>query len=132
MSTESSSENSIPTVIEKFIDAYNAMDVSAMMTCLHEDATFENISNYHSSMQWQGAEAIKTLIETSAAAFASRKQSVIQAVCNGNDCALRVEFAGVPLVDLPNGMKAGEATLLRGASFFTLKDGKIYHLTDIS
>lgn len=124
----------LPKPLEAFIEAYNAMDVPAMMACLHQEAVFENISNYHASMHWQGIEAIQNLAEASAAAFASRKQTVKSAVisADGLSVALQVEFAGVPLVDLPNGMKAGEAAILRGASFFKLEDDKIISLSDFS
>lgn len=125
---------SLPSVLDDFITAYNGMDVDAMMACLHEKAIFENISNYHAAMSWQGHDAIRNLAETSAAAFASRKQTILECVISGDSSsvALHVEFAGVPLVDLPNGMKAGEAAILRGASFFTLKDDKIIKLVDFS
>ncbi|WND03964.1 nuclear transport factor 2 family protein [Temperatibacter marinus] len=127
-----STHENLPEVIRKFITSYNEKDVDAMMSCLHREAEFENISNYFAAMNWKGHDSIRALAESSAAAFASRKQTVLMAVVEGDKVALQVEFAGVPLVDLPNGMKAGEATILRGASFFTLKDDKIISLSDMS
>lgn len=122
----------VPGAIVQFINAYNDMDVDAMMACLNDDAVFENVSNYHAAMSWEGIPAIRKLAEQSAAAFASRNQAILRCIQDETTVALEVQFTGVPLVDLPNGMKSGEPAVLNGVSFFELKDEKISKLRDFS
>ncbi len=122
----------VPAMVVEFINAYNNRDVDAMMACLTEDAVFENISNSHAAMVWNGLDAIRQLAEQSAAAFASRQQDIIRCVQEGDTIVLELQFTGVPIIDLPNGMTAGNAAILQGVSFIEMRDGKICKLRDFS
>ena len=63
--------------------------------------------------------------------FVMRRQIVRLAVVQDDRAALEIDWEGVPSSDLP-GMPAGKRASLRGATFITLRDGLISHITDLS
>lgn len=46
--------------------------------------------------------------------------------------SVEIDYTGVPAVDLPNGLKAGEAIQMKGKSEFQFKYGKISSILDYS
>lgn len=63
--------------------------------------------------------------------FTIRRQTVRNAVVDGDRVALEVDWTGIPAIDL-GPMKAGEQVALRGASFMTIAGGKLTRIVDLS
>lgn len=121
----------LPTVIQSYIDAYNRKDVAALVSCVAEDIVFENISNVGESLKIEGRVAFAELAEQSATMFITRHQSIRTAVVDSDLVALEVDWTGTPAIDLEP-MKAGEQVAMRGASFLTIKGGKLTRIVDLS
>lgn len=121
----------LPAIIESYLDAYNRKDVAALVDCVAETVTFENVSNAAQSMKIEGRAAFAELATKSASMFASRNQAVRTAVVGDGNVALEIDWTGTPAIDL-GPMKAGERVSMRGASFITVVDGKITRIVDLS
>lgn len=121
----------LPTIIQRYLDAYHRMDVASLVDCVADTIVFENVSNAGQSMRIEGRQAFAELASQAAAMFASRRQTVRTAVVDGDNVALEVDWVGTPAVDL-GPMKAGVEVAMRGASFITIADGKLVRIVDLS
>ena len=117
-------------LIERYIEAYNAFDIETMLSTLHPDITFQNISNGEVNAETHGTEAFRTLAEQSKGLFTSRKQTITHIEANESQTRIDVTFEAILAIDLPNGLKAGELLQLQGSSEFTFCDGKIVSIID--
>lgn len=117
-------------LIERYIEAYNTFDIETMMSTLHPDIAFQNISNGEINAETHGMEAFRTLAEQSKGLFTSRKQTITNVETNESQTRIDVTFEAVLAIDLPNGLKAGETLKLQGSSEFTFRDGKIVNIVD--
>ena len=122
----------IPSIVQRYIDAYNARDVEAMLATMTDDVRFENVTNPGGSLVIEGKAALAELAEQSAAAFSQRRQTVRGAVVTLERVALDLDFEATCAIDMPNGWKAGETVMLRGASFFELRGNLIASIVDFS
>lgn len=118
-------------IIERYIYAYNAFDIDAMVSLLHHAVQFRNIANGQVTFQANGLDEFRALALQGKMIFSSRKQTIMKYREKDNSATIDVAYAGVLAIDLPEGMKAGETLSLVGQSEFTFRDGKIYSLTDI-
>lgn len=117
-------------LIERYIEAYNTFDIETMISTLHPDITFQNISNGEINAETHGIEAFRTLAEQSKGLFTSRKQTITYIETNESQTRIDVAFEAILAIDLPNGLKAGETLKLQGHSEFTFCDGKIISIID--
>lgn len=117
-------------LIERYIEAYNSFDIETMISTLHPDITFQNISNGEITAETHGIEAFRTLAEQSKGLFASRKQTITHIETNESQTRIDIAFEAVLAIDLPNGLKAGKTLKLQGSSEFTFCDGKIVSIID--
>lgn len=121
----------VPEIIRRYLEAYNNRDVSALADCVAERVVFENVSNRSAPMLIEGREAFVQLATQAVEMFTERRQTVRMAVVGKDRVALDVDWTGTPAADLGE-MKAGESVSLRGASFFTIADGRIVRIVDLS
>lgn len=117
-------------LIKCYIEAYNTFDIETMISTLHPDITFQNISNGEINAETHGIEAFQTLAEQSKGLFSSRKQTITNIETLESQTCIDVTFEAVLAIDLPNGLKAGELLQLQGSSEFTFCDGKIVSIVD--
>lgn len=117
-------------LIERYIEAYNTFDIETMISTLHPDITFQNISNGEVNAETHGIEAFRTLAEQSKNLFTSRKQTITNVETSEVQTYIDIAFEAILAIDLPNGLKAGETLKLQGSSEFTFCDGKIVSITD--
>ena len=117
-------------LIERYLDRYNARDVEAMLDLFAEDAVFESVSNTTGVIRTTGKEELRRLALMSREYFAQRRQTPASWVMDGAHVAVEIDYWCRLARDLPNGAKAGEEMRLRGASFFTIQDGRIAKLVD--
>ncbi|MDD3342202.1 MAG: nuclear transport factor 2 family protein [Sulfurospirillaceae bacterium] len=117
-------------LIEHYIEAYNAFDIETMLSTLHHDITFQNISSGEINAETHGIEAFRTLAEQSKSLFTSRKQTITNVETNETQTCIDVTFEATLTIDLPNGLKTGELLQLQGRSEFMFREGKIVSIVD--
>jgi ketosteroid isomerase-like protein len=122
----------LPTVVERYIEAYNAMDVDAMLACLTSDVHFRNISAGETNAETNGKSEFAELARMGATAFSSRRQTVTHCINVAERTMAEVEFEAVVAADLPNGWKTGQKLSFAGASYFEIRDGEIARIIDES
>lgn len=119
-------------IIEKYITAYNQMDVVGMVDLLHDDIEFENISNTDGVLTIHGKAAFTELAHRSVTLFSERMQLVRSMILGDDAAAVEVDYHAMLAHDLSDEKKAGDTLVLRGVSFFRFKDGKISRISDYS
>ena len=124
--------DTLPTIVRRYLDAYNAKDMDALISCLAEDVVFENVSGGTVTASTNGRAAFGELARQSVGLFTEREQVVTNCIATADRVAIRIAYRAVVAADLPNGWKAGQSVALDGASFFRLRDGRIAEVVDIS
>lgn len=117
-------------LIERYLRCYNDKDVDAMLELFTEDAAFESVSNTTGVIRTAGREELHQLAKTSAEWFEQRRQTPTAWVIDDAHVALEIDYWCRLAKDLPDGKKAGQEVRLRGASFFTIRNGRISRLVD--
>ena len=124
--------DSVPTIVARYIDAYNRMNVQAMLDCLSGDVRFINRSNGETTNETHGIEAFRALAEQGVQLFAEREQTILDCIAIDDRAAVRIGYRAKVKTDLPNGWKAGEEIEMTGTSFFVISEGKISEVIDAS
>ena len=119
-------------IIEKYVNGYNTYDIEAMMSVIHTEIEFVNLSGGEVNTTASGIDEFRSLAEEAINLFSSRKQTIMDFKETDDQAAIEVEYEAVLAKDLPNGMKAGETLRLNGLSEFTFRDGKIFRIVDMS
>jgi ketosteroid isomerase-like protein len=119
-------------VVDRYLAAYNAFDIDAMMATIHPDIEFRNVSGSVVNATASGEGEFRQLAEQTKGLFSSRNQTLRSFASGGGIAMIEVTYEAVLAADLPNGMKAGETLRLEGRSEFVFRDGKICQLTDYS
>jgi hypothetical protein len=115
-----------------YIKAYNAKDVSVMLTFFDDACVFENISGGKVTVRTEGKAELEALARRSAEAFASREQKVISLTeCQGR-IAAEIDYHAVLQADLSPELKAGSRLDLHGVTVCEFSGGKIVRLSDYS
>lgn len=120
------------SLVERYVDCYNQVDIEGMLECVTDDIMFENISNAGQSMQLHGKDALRQVAEAGAEAFTYRRQSLTGLICSEDSAAAEVRFQGIAAIDLPNGTREGQSIEIQGASFFEARDGLLCRIADYS
>ncbi len=124
--------DSVPTIVARYIDAYNTMNVQAMLDCLSSDVRFVNRSNGEITNETHGIEAFRALAEQGVQLFAEREQTILDCIAIEDRAAVRIGYRAKVKADLPNGWKAGREIEMTGTSFFMISEGKISEVIDAS
>ena len=124
--------DSVPTIVARYIDAYNRMNVQAMLDCLSGDVRFINRSNGEVTNETHGIEAFRALAEQGVELFAEREQTILDCIAIEDRAAVRIGYRAKVKTDLPNGWKAGQEIKMTGTSFFMISEGKISEVIDAS
>ena len=119
-------------IINGYIKAYNAMDVEGMLSFLHEDIVFHNVTEGRYGLSVNGREDFGRLATQALSLFKARKQTIAQTIFDGETATAKIEYEGTLAADLPSFGMAGETITFRGRSEFVFKDGFIHILTDYS
>ncbi|MRS05505.1 nuclear transport factor 2 family protein, partial [bacterium] len=126
------SPNEMRSIVDHYIDAYNRMDVDAMLGCVHPQIEFKNITAGVVNSSTNGVAELKTLAQQSLSLFSERRQVIESFEAQGSWAVASINFRAVVASDLPNGLKKGQVLNLSGRSEFEFKDGVISKITDIS
>lgn len=125
-------EDEMRSLIERYITAYNAFDVDGMLSAIHSDIDFQNISGGAITATASGIDEFRSLAEQSRSYFSSRRQTITNLAVDGQRASAEVEFEATLAVDLPDGPRAGELLRLTGRSEYEFRDGKMIRITDFS
>lgn len=124
--------DSYQRIIENYIDAYNSFDIDRMLSDMHDDIKFENISNGETNLITNGLEELRNQAEQAKQLFKERRQKITDIKFNADQVEVKIDFNGVLAVDFSNELKTGNVIELKGNSIFTFKDNKIIELKDIN
>lgn len=119
-------------IIRRYITAYNDFDVEGMMADMHPGVIFENSTGGEVNIRLEGIEAFRRQAVEAASLFSQRRQEIVKINMQGDEAEVFISYTGTLAVDLPNGLKKGTLLEMKGRSVFTLRNGKIVHLLDIS
>lgn len=119
-------------LIERYVTAYNAFDVDAMLATLSPDVRFENWSGGQLTASSDGRDAFRVLAEQAKTMFAAREQRVTALVPRGDALVAAIAWSGELAVDVPGGPAAGTRLALRGESEFVVRDGRLALVVDRS
>lgn len=119
-------------LVEAYVDAYNAFDVDGMMATLHPEIEFTNVSGGDVTAKASGISAFRQMAEQATQMFAFRKQTLMSFEVSEEGAIITIAYQGTLAVDLPNGLKAGDALHLDGRSEFRFQEGRIVWLADFS
>ncbi|MEL7252493.1 MAG: nuclear transport factor 2 family protein [Bacteroidota bacterium] len=121
------------SIIEKYVEAYNSFDTSAMLNDLHEQVVFQNISGGEVNLKTKGKAAFREQAEAAKNYFSERQQTITHWEYVSSDLVrIGITYRGVLAVDLPSGMKAGETLELTGSSEFRFRGQQIIGIVDES
>ena len=120
------------SIIDHYIDAYNRMDIEAMLEGVHPHIEFRNISAGVVNASTSGVAELKAMAQQSLSLFSKRRQFIESFEAKGSRAVASITFRAVVASDLPNGLKEGQVLNLSGRSEFEFKDGVISKITDIS
>jgi ketosteroid isomerase-like protein len=119
-------------LIENYLEGYNLFDVAGMLSCLHPEVVFENITDGVVTLRTDGKDAFEAQATQAIEFFMERNQH-IQSFHFGTDRAeVGIEYFAITAVDWPSGIKAGTILQLTGQSIFTFRDELIASIQDIS
>lgn len=119
-------------IITKFIKAYNSFDIEGMLSLLHPDIHFINISGGEVDVEAHGKSEFEELAQNSANLFKEREQKIIRINDLVGMYEADIQYYAVLAEDLPNGLKKGEVISLRGKSEYRLRNNLIISIRDIS
>jgi hypothetical protein len=119
-------------LVDRYIDAYNRMDVEDMLVDVHPQVEFKNISAGVVNASTNGVAELRALAQQSLSLFSERHQQIESFEIRGPVAVVTIAFRAVVAADLPNGLKKGQVLNLSGRSEFEFQDGAISRITDIS
>jgi hypothetical protein len=120
------------TLVERYVDAYNRMNVDEMLLPVHPHVEFKNISGGVVNASTTGVSELRALAQQSLSLFSERQQVIKSFHCEGSKVMISVAFRAIVANDLPNGLKSGQVLSLSGRSEFEFRDRLISKITDIS
>lgn len=120
----------LPAVITAYLDAYNSLDVDAMLSCLGEDVVFLNVADGQVNAETRGKSAFADLARLGAQAFTERRQHVADAILMTGRAMLKIDYTATVAADLPNGWKQGQQLAFEGRSYIEWRGDAITLIVD--
>lgn len=120
------------TIVDQYIDAYNSMDIAAMLQTVHADVVFMNIAGDTVNACTNGVDELKALAEQSLPLFSERQQTILNFEAQETRAVSAIAFRAVLAKDLPNGLRQGQVLDFPGRSEFEFQDGLIAKISDFS
>jgi hypothetical protein len=119
-------------LIDRYLAAYNAFDIEAMLAQLDPGIRFENFSGGQLTAETTGIEAFRQLAEQSKGLFSEREQRVTRLAREGGLVVADIAWRGRLAADIPDGPKAGTQLEMNGRSEFAFGAGCIVRIVDRS
>jgi hypothetical protein len=118
--------------IERYLAAYNAFDIEAMLAQLDPAIRFENFAGGQLTAEASGIEAFRALAEQSKKLFSEREQRITGLALQDGMLVADIAWRGKLAADLPDGPPAGTLLEMRGRSEFAFGAGGIVKIVDRS
>jgi hypothetical protein len=119
-------------LIDRYLAAYNAFDIEAMLAQLDPAIRFENYSGGQLSAETTGIDAFRQLAEQSKTLFSEREQRVTALTQDGDMLVAEIAWRGRLAADVPDGPPAGTLIEMTGRSEFAFGPGGIVRIVDRS
>jgi len=119
-------------LIERYLAAYNAFDIEAMLAQLEPGIRFENFSGGQLTAESSGIEAFRQLAEQSKGLFSEREQRVTGLAREGELLVAEIAWRGRLAADVPGGPPAGTLLEMKGRSEFAFGPAGILKIVDRS
>ncbi len=119
-------------LIDRYLAAYNAFDIEAMLAQLDPKLRFENHAGGQLTAETSGIEAFRQLAEQSKAMFSEREQRVTALAQEGEMLVAQIAWRGKLAADVPGGPPAGTVLEMTGRSEFAFGAGGILRIVDRS
>jgi hypothetical protein len=119
-------------LIDRYLAAYNAFDIEAMLAPLDPAIRFENYSGGQLTADASGIEEFRRLAEQSKGLFLEREQRVTGLAQNGATLVAEIAWRGRIAADIPGGPPAGTLLEMNGRSEFDFGPGGITKIVDRS
>lgn len=95
-------------LVDRYIDAYNRLDIDEMLLTVHPGVEFKNISGGVVNASISSVTELKTLAEQSLSLFSERHQNILSFETHESRAVASIGFRAVVANDLPNGLKKGQ------------------------
>lgn len=125
-------DSSKKELVDRYVAAYNAFDVDAMLAVLSPDIRFENLSSGQLTNATDGIDEFRHLAEQSKSLFSEREQRITAFHAAEDRAVVRIAYRGRLAKDIPNGPPAGTLLDLQGESEFSFAGGQISKIVDRS
>jgi hypothetical protein len=119
-------------LIDRYLAAYNAFDIEAMLAQLDPAVRFENYAGGQLSAETTGIDAFRQLAEQSKGMFSEREQRVTGLALDGETVVADIAWRGRLAADVPDGPPAGTLLEMTGRSEFSFGAGGITKIVDRS
>ena len=125
-------DSDMQALVSRYVAAYNAFDIDAMVALLSPDVRFENYSGGALTVEATGIAEFRRLAEQSRGMFSEREQRITDLQFDANSAVADIDYRGRLAVDIPDGPVAGTVIALQGQSEFHFVGGRIGKLVDRS
>lgn len=71
-------------LVDRYVGAYNRKDTAGMLSTVHPDVEFKNISDGAVTAEASGAEELRALAEQSVRLFSERRQEILSFEANAD------------------------------------------------
>jgi hypothetical protein len=119
-------------LIDRYLAAYNAFDIEAMLAQLDPAIRFENYSGGQLTADASGIEEFRRLAEQSTGLFVEREQRVTSLAQSGTMLVAEIAWRGRIAADIPGGPPAGTLLEMNGRSEFDFGPAGITKIVDRS
>lgn len=123
-------KEALKTLVQKYVDAFNNNNINLMLSLIDDNVKFESISNSTGSTAINGRLQLAQVVQQSLGYFEERTQTINSWTIDKNRVAIEVTIHCKLAKSIPGGAEAGEKLVLNGASFFTIKKGKILKMVE--
>jgi hypothetical protein len=118
--------------IGRYLAAYNAFDVDAMLALLSPEVRFENYEGEQLTAAASGIDEFRHLAERAKALFSEREQRITSLGRHEGAIIAKIAYRGRIGVDIPDGPQAGTVLDLHGESEFSFDGARISRIIDRS
>ncbi|HEU4852570.1 MAG TPA: nuclear transport factor 2 family protein [Telluria sp.] len=120
------------SLINRYMDAYNAFDIDGMLATLSPGIRFENYSGDAMTASATGVEEFRELAEHAKQIFAEREQRIVELQTGDDAIVATIAWRGTLADGIPDGPPAGTVLEMQGTSEFAFDGALISRIIDRS
>ena len=124
--------NEQKTLVNQYLQAYNAMSVKKMIDCLDAKIVFENYQADQLTHRIIGLDGFEKQADEALAYFSERNQHVLHWEEKPDCLEVKIVFKATAAQNFPNGITKGQEIQFEGQSTFYFTNQKISKIIDRS